>query len=102
MDLYRKKVLVVGLGATGSATAVFLKNRGADVTVTDAARAEELGPDVHEMRQRNIQLELGEHRRKSFETADLVIISPGVPHTIAPISGARESGIPVLGEVELA
>ncbi len=102
MNLYRKKVLVVGLGATGSAAAVFLKNRGADVTVTDAARAEELGSDVHEMRQRDIHLELGEHRQKSFETADLVLISPGVPHTIAPVAAARECGIPVLGEVELA
>lgn len=97
-----KKVLVVGLGATGVATAGFLKARGADVTVTDTAREQELGPDVQKMRASKIRLELGEHRRQSFETADMVVISPGVPHTIAPVTAARESGVPILGEIELA
>ena len=102
MHLKNKKVLVVGLGATGVATAGFLKARGAEVTVTDTAREQDLGPDVHKMRASNIRLELGEHHRKSFETADMVVISPGVPHTIAPVAAARESGVPILGEIELA
>ena len=102
MELNEKNVLVVGLGASGSATAAFLKNRGAHVTVTDMARAEDLGSIVTEMRDRGIHLELGKHRRKSFEKADLVVISPGVPHTIAPIAGARERGVQAIGEVELA
>jgi UDP-N-acetylmuramoylalanine--D-glutamate ligase len=102
MHLNNKKVLVVGLGATGVATAGFLKTRGADVTVTDTAREQDLRPDVQTMRASNIRLELGEHRRESFETADLVVISPGVPHTIAPVAAARESGVPILGEIELA
>lgn len=102
MDLNNKKVLVVGLGTTGVATAGFLKTRGADVTVTDTAREQDLNANVHKMRASNIKLELGEHRRKSFETADMVVISPGVSHTIAPVAAARESGVPILGEIELA
>ena len=102
MQLNGKKILVVGLGASGSATAVFLKNRGAQVTVTDMANEASLGTAVGNMRDRGIRLELGEHRRQSFESADLVVISPGVPHTIAPIAAARACGIPTIGEVELA
>jgi len=102
MDLNNKKILVVGLGTTGVATAGFLKTRGADVTVTDTAREQDLDANVQKMRASNIKLELGEHRRKSFETADLVVISPGVSHTIVPVAAARESGVPILGEIELA
>ena len=72
------------------------------MTVTDTAREQDLGSDVQKMRASKIRLELGEHFRKSFETADMVIISPGVPHTIAPVAAARESGVPILGEIELA
>ncbi len=102
MELNGKNVLVVGLGASGRATAAFLNNRGARVTVTDRAREEDLGTVVGEMRDRGIRLELGAHRRSSFESADLVVISPGVPHTIAPIAGARARGVRAIGEVELA
>jgi UDP-N-acetylmuramoyl-L-alanyl-D-glutamate--2,6-diaminopimelate ligase len=30
------------------------------------------------------------------------VLSPGVPHTLAPLEAARQRGIPVLGEMELA
>ena len=102
MELNGKNVLVVGLGASGRATAAFLKHRGAHVTATDTASEEELGNIVGDLQGRGINLELGAHRRQSFETADLVVISPGVPHTIAPIAGARACGVPAIGEVELA
>jgi UDP-N-acetylmuramoylalanine--D-glutamate ligase len=37
-----------------------------------------------------------------FTSFDLVVTSPGVPNDIAPLNDARASGIPVIGEVELA
>jgi UDP-N-acetylmuramoylalanine--D-glutamate ligase len=102
MQLAGKKILVVGLGATGVATALFLMKRGAVVTATDSAPEAELKPGALALREKGIRLELGETRPQSFETADLVVISPGVPHGVAPLVRARELGIPVLGEVELA
>ena len=38
MELKGKKVLVVGLGKSGLAAALFLRRRGAQVTVSDIAR----------------------------------------------------------------
>jgi UDP-N-acetylmuramoylalanine--D-glutamate ligase len=102
MQLAGKKILVVGLGATGVATATFLVKRGAVVTATDSAREAELNPEALALREKGVRLELGGNRPQSFETADLVVISPGVPHGAAPLDRSRELGVPVLGEVELA
>jgi len=102
MDLRGKKILVVGLGKSGAAAAAFLKNRGAVVTATDAADEKDIGAAADEMRALGIALELGDHPPGSFESADLIILSPGVPHTIGPLLKAAEHGVPVIGEIELA
>ncbi|MDO9109425.1 MAG: UDP-N-acetylmuramoyl-L-alanine--D-glutamate ligase, partial [Desulfatirhabdiaceae bacterium] len=102
MILNRKNVMVVGLGMTGLATARFLHHRGAAVTVTDMAGEEDLAESVPELHQLGIRTELGGHRRESFESSDLIVLSPGVPHTHDFLIDARRRGIPVIGEIELA
>jgi UDP-N-acetylmuramoylalanine--D-glutamate ligase len=102
MKLETKKIVVVGLARSGLAVARFLKARGAQVTVTDQAAEEVLGHFVEEARKLDIALELGGHRGATFDAADLIVISPGVPHTIDPLVKARQRGIPVIGEIELA
>jgi UDP-N-acetylmuramoylalanine--D-glutamate ligase len=102
MDLNQKKVLVVGLGMTGLATARFLHHRGAVVTVTDMANEDDLATTVLELHQLGIRTEIGSHRRESFESSELIVLSPGVPHTHDFLTGARQKGIPVIGEIELA
>lgn len=102
MELNKKNILVVGLGVTGLATARFLNKRGAVVTVTDMASEEDIGSSALELRGLGIRTELGFHRRESFESAELIIISPGVPHKLDILKSVEEKGIPVLGETELA
>ncbi len=102
MDLAGKNITVVGLGRTGIALARFLKKTGAAVIVTDSAAEADLGPQVQELRQMDIALETGQHRPETFQQADLIVLSPGVPHTISPVVRAREAGTVVMGEVELA
>jgi UDP-N-acetylmuramoylalanine--D-glutamate ligase len=102
MDLAGKNITVVGLGRTGMALARFLQKRGAAVVVTDSAAEADLGPQAQELRQMDIALEAGQHRMETFQQADLIVLSPGVPHTIAPVVRAREAGTVVMGEVELA
>jgi len=102
MDLFNKKVLVVGLGMTGVATARFLNNQGAFVTVTDMAKEEDLGESVATVRKLGVEMELGGHRNTTFENVDLIVLSPGVPHTIPQIQMAKDKGIDVFGEIELA
>ncbi len=102
MQLAHKNTLVVGLGITGLETAKFLNTMQARVTVTDTADEEQLLPFLSQLSPSGIRLELGEHKPETFEKADLIVISPGVPHTIKPINKARAKGIPVIGEIELA
>jgi UDP-N-acetylmuramoylalanine--D-glutamate ligase len=102
MELYQKNILIVGLGVSGVSAARFAKNRGGIVTVTDMAKEDALAADLPGIRKMGIKTELGQHRIETFETSDLIIVSPGVPHTILPIKRAREKGVPILGELELA
>ena len=102
MDLSQKKIVVVGLGISGMATARFLKNRGAAVVVSDMASEIDLADRTGKFLERDIALELGGHRSETFKAADLIVLSPGVSHTIAPVLSARQRGIPVVGEIELA
>lgn len=102
MELAQKNIVVVGLGITGVAVIRFLKDRGAAVVATDMASESDLGPGVQEFQAMGVSLELGGHRSETFEKADLIVLSPGVPHTIEPLLQARNRGVPVLGEIELA
>ena len=102
MDLHQKNILIVGLGISGMASARFAKNKGGIVTITDIAKEDALAGYLPEVRKIDVRTELGGHNTETFENADLIIVSPGVPHTILPIERAKEKGIPVLGEIELA
>ncbi len=102
MQLKDKKIVVIGLGRTGLATTRFLHQKGARVLVADTADESQLGDSVGMLREMGVALELGPHRAASFQDADLIVVSPGVSHTIEPIERARSRGIPLMGEVELA
>ena len=94
--------MVVGLANTGLAAARFLRNRGAQVTVTDLLTEEQLGAKIDEALSLGVSLKLGGHDPEDFLSQSLVVLSPGVPHTMAAIKATIEAGIPVIGELELA
>jgi UDP-N-acetylmuramoylalanine--D-glutamate ligase len=102
MDLRRKRLLVVGLARTGIAAARFLHRHGAFVRATDQAAETRLGPELAELRAMGIALELGGHSAGVFADAEMIVLSPGVPHTLPTLQAARRRGIPVIGETELA
>jgi len=76
---------------------------GAKVTVTDTRSREKLNSAFYEdLAGKGITFELGGHQGKSFQNADMIIISPGVPHTLSLLQEARERGVSIMGELELA
>jgi UDP-N-acetylmuramoylalanine--D-glutamate ligase len=101
-DLKNKKILVVGLKRSGVALSKFLAARQASVVVTDMADEKKLAPFISEIKDLGVTFELGVHRNETFETADLIILSPGVPHTIEPVRRAVVNNVPVVGEMEFA
>jgi UDP-N-acetylmuramoylalanine--D-glutamate ligase len=102
MELEGKNVVVMGLARSGAAVARFLNTRGARVTVTDKAPAAALAKFIPAMDELGVVLELGGHRDATFAAADMIVLSPGVPHTLQPLAQARARGVEVIGEVELA
>jgi UDP-N-acetylmuramoylalanine--D-glutamate ligase len=102
MDLKGKNIVIVGLGRTGLAAARFLHQQGARIVVSDTAEEKRLGDSVRMLKEISVAFELGPHRISTFQNADLIVVSPGVAHTIEPIAQANARGIPVIGEVELA
>ena len=97
-----KRVLVVGLGRSGVASALFLKELGAQVTVSDTKTQEELASEIPALLDRGIIVEAGRHGERTFREVDLIVVSPGVPVDVPQLTQARERGIPVIGEIELA
>lgn len=102
MDLRHKQVVVVGLGKSGVAAARFLAGRQAHVTVTDRAPSGSLTAPIAALKGLDLELKLGGHDSRDFSKADLVVLSPGVPHTLPVFEPAWARGIPVIGEMELA
>src|SRR6185437_15338454 len=93
---------VVGLGKSGVASALFLKARGARVTVSDTKSQDELRGEIPKLLDQGITLETGGHGERTFRGQDLIVVSPGVPVDAPQLAQARDQGIPVIGEIELA
>jgi UDP-N-acetylmuramoylalanine--D-glutamate ligase len=102
MELKGKKVLVVGLGKSGLAAALFLRRRGAQVTVSDIRSAEALAKDIPALLEEGINVEAGGHGLLTFRRQDLIVVSPGVPLDTPELAQVRSFGLPVIGELELA
>jgi UDP-N-acetylmuramoylalanine--D-glutamate ligase len=93
------RVTVVGAARSGIAAAELLARRGAHVTLTEQ-RAEVAEADP--LRALGVVLELGGHKPGSFLDTDLLVLSPGVPPEHPNVQQARERGVPIIGELELA
>jgi len=102
MELKGKKVLVVGLGKSGLAAALFLRRKGAQVTVSDVRSAESLAKEIPALLEEGIMVEAGGHGLLTFRRQDLIVVSPGVPLDTPELAQARNLGLPIIGELELA
>jgi UDP-N-acetylmuramoylalanine--D-glutamate ligase len=102
MELKDKRVLVVGLGKSGVASALFLKAHGARVTVSDTKSGDELRNEIPSLLDHGITVETGGHGERTFRGQDLIVVSPGVPADLPMLAQARSMGEAVIGEIELA
>ena len=102
IELTGRRVLVIGLARTGVATALFCAERGSLVTAADTRSAGELGESFEKLHAAGVQLQLGGYSDAILHLQQLVIPSPGVPADAPVLLKARELGIPVWSEIELA
>src|SRR5688500_292255 len=98
-SVHGQHVVVVGAARSGVAAAELLVSRGARVTLTDARHSFD---EADRLRRAGVSLDLGGHSAEVFESADLIVLSPGVPADLPRVEAARGRGVPVIGELELA
>ena len=94
------RVLVVGMKKSGLASAHLLAGLGARVRATDLKPLAELGEAAEALERLAVPFEL--QTPATFLDCDAVVISPDVPADLAPLEDARNRGVNVIGEVELA
>ena len=92
-------MVVVGAARSGIAAAELLQRRGARVLMTERRNDFE---QAAALRSAGIVVELGGHSPATFESAHLVVTSPGVPPEQPGLIAARARGVEVIGELELA
>jgi UDP-N-acetylmuramoylalanine--D-glutamate ligase len=97
-----KKAVVIGAGRTGIAVAKVLKGLGARVTVCDIKREYMLEEAIRQLKAIPVDVVAGGYPEITPENTDFLVISPGVPMNISPVLKAKEYGIPLWSEIELA
>jgi UDP-N-acetylmuramoylalanine--D-glutamate ligase len=103
LELSGREVVVVGLGVSGTWCARWLARLGARVIVSEIKPRGQLDPSLlAELSTLGVTLETEGHRKETFTGADLIVVSPGVDHREEMVCAARNEGIPILGEMELA
>ncbi|MBI3325037.1 MAG: UDP-N-acetylmuramoyl-L-alanine--D-glutamate ligase [Candidatus Omnitrophica bacterium] len=102
-DWAGRRVLVVGLGKSGSAACRLLQQLGCRVRVSELRAGAELEELAGRLRISGVErVDLGHRDPRVIDGCDAVVVSPGVPESAPPLQWAMERGLPVLNEVELA
>lgn len=99
-----KKIFILGLARSGYQAAKILSERGNDVVLNDGKEEEKLdASQIQELRNLGVELIFGSHPDDIFDDSfDYLIKNPGVPIDHKYVLKARELGIEVINEVEMA
>lgn len=100
MDFTGKRVLVVGLARSGMAAIRVLKKLGAEVTLSESKKKEDI-KEIDFLSKNNVEI-VGQDMAVFERDFDLVVKNPGVPYRSLMIERLRERNIPVITEIELA
>src|ERR1700737_737902 len=97
-----QRVVVYGLARSGLAAARLLVRAGAAVTGLDIRSEGELGEAVGSLRPLGVSLVFGKVPDGLLNSADLIVLSPGVPLQLPELQRAKKAGLRIWAEVELA
>lgn len=96
------EIAVLGLGKSGSAVATLLHRDGHAVYASDGGTSASVEAAAARLRALGIEVQTGAHDLNRIAAAALVVASPGVPPDAPPLAMARDHGVPVVGEMEVA
>ena len=94
------RIVILGGGESGTGAAVLAKKQGFDVFVSDLSAIQSKYKEI--LNKYNILYEESRHSEDKILNANEVIKSPGISDKAPIVRKLRESGIPVISEIEFA
>ncbi len=94
------RLVILGGGESGVGTALFGKEKGYEVFVSDKGKIKEKYKEV--LIHNEIEWEDEKHTESKILNADVVMKSPGIPEKVALVKQIRAQGIQVVSEIEFA
>ncbi len=98
----RGEISVIGLARSGRAVAELLRKAGAEVYASDAGAGHAVLRATLHLAPLGVDVEHGGHDLARIARSALVVASPGVPPDAPPLKAARDAGVPIVGELEVA
>lgn len=102
MKLDGQKIVLIGMGKTSLALARLIVSKGGNPFVTELRSKEECTAQCASLDEMSIKYECGGHSDTVLANADWLVPSPGVSFEHALCVAARDAGIPVVSELEMA
>jgi len=99
-DTDDRLIVIVGLGGTGLSCAKYFSSKGEKFKIVDSR---ENPPGLSELKQLlpDVECELGSFSLETFLQAKQLVISPGVSIQTEEIVKAKESGVPITGDIDI-
>ncbi|HEU4827919.1 MAG TPA: UDP-N-acetylmuramoyl-L-alanine--D-glutamate ligase [Gemmatimonadales bacterium] len=95
------EIAVVGLGRSGVAAGLLLRERGVDVYASDTGTSEAHARWAGQLGTAGADVQLGGHDLDRIARATAVVVAPGVPPDVPPLARARAAGVPIHAEADL-
>ena len=97
-----KRAVVLGLGHSGEAAAILLREEGAEVTICESSDNSGLRDKSSRLKGRGIEVLLGPGADSDPAAYDVCVVSPGIDPAVPLVQNVLRKKIPVIGELELA
>ncbi|RKZ81145.1 MAG: UDP-N-acetylmuramoyl-L-alanine--D-glutamate ligase, partial [Gammaproteobacteria bacterium] len=99
-EQYRQSFLIVGIGQTGLSCARFLVSQGYAVAIMDT-REQPPALSTLQAELPEVLVKTGGLLRDWLLKSDTIVLSPGVDPRLPEIKDARDSGVEIVGDIEL-
>jgi UDP-N-acetylmuramoylalanine--D-glutamate ligase len=96
-----REVAVVGLGKSGVAATLLLRDHGVPTYASDSGTGSVFDQWGEMLGKAGATVHLGGHDLERIARAVAAVVAPGVPPDAAPLVAARSAGLPIHAEVDI-
>jgi UDP-N-acetylmuramoylalanine--D-glutamate ligase len=96
-----REVAVVGLGKSGVAATLLLRDHEVPTYASDTGTGSAFDEWAATLGRAGAAVHLGGHDNDRIARAVAVVVAPGVPPEAAPLEAARKAGVPIHAEIDI-